>query len=70
MIDFFPDRADDYNIFNVKSLKEDGSECKNCAKWVLNTDSIDMFPESNSKESFTTYLEMEIQTNEVIISNI
>jgi len=64
MIDFFPEKSDDYNIFNVKTLKEDGSECKDCAKWVLNKETIDMFPESNAKESFTTYLEMEIQTNE------
>jgi len=68
MIDFFTEEVDDYKIFNVKTLKEDGSECEDCAKWTLNKETIDMFPEQ-SNESFKTYFEMEIQTNEVIINN-
>jgi len=68
MIDFFPEKTDDYNILNIKSLNKDGSECTDCTKWVLNKDTIDIFPErSENKKPFTSILEMEIQTFEVNI---
>ena len=67
MIDFFPDKTDDYNIFNIKSLTKDGEPCEDCTKWILNKDTIDIFPEqSKSKKPFSSLLEMEIQTFEVI----
>jgi len=65
MIDFFPEQSDDYNIFNIKSVSKDGSDCPDCVKWVLNKDTIDIFPEdAENAQPFTSYLEMEIQTFE------
>jgi hypothetical protein len=65
MLDFFSDKQDDYNIFNIVSRSKDGSVCEDCVKWVLNKDTIDIFPEeSTAKKAFSSILEMEIQTFE------